>query len=101
MPPRPGAICGTRAPTAKNRVATAMPIWPVRGSRAMIDHVICLSPLLSPGRVALHAPRVGGGAAAATNFRRCRQAAFRPVGADLDDVAAALKIINGCFRHAA
>jgi hypothetical protein len=34
------AICGTRAPTAKNRVATAIPNWPVALSRAMIDQVI-------------------------------------------------------------
>src|SRR6516165_3050900 len=40
MPPRPAAICGTRAPTAKNLVATAIPIWPVAVSRAMIDQVI-------------------------------------------------------------
>jgi hypothetical protein len=33
-------MCGTRAPTAKNLVATAMPIWPVEESRAMIDQVI-------------------------------------------------------------
>src|SRR3954454_6453587 len=33
-------MCGTSAPTAKNRVATAMPIWPVEWSFAMIDQVI-------------------------------------------------------------
>jgi hypothetical protein len=31
---------GTSAPTAKNLVATAMPVRPVRSSRAMMDHVM-------------------------------------------------------------
>src|SRR6476619_5048243 len=97
MPPMPGAMCGTRAPTAKNLVATAMPIWPVRGSRAMIDQVILSLP---SRRVALHAPRIGGGAAAAANFRSRSEAAFRPVGTDLDDMAAALEIIDRRLRHA-
>src|ERR1700741_3705761 len=43
----PAAMCGTRAPTAKNLVATAMPIWPVALSLAMIDQVI-LNPLPLP-----------------------------------------------------
>src|SRR6476620_6062036 len=34
------AICGTREPTAKNLVATAIPKSPVEGSRATIDHVM-------------------------------------------------------------
>jgi hypothetical protein len=38
----PGAMCGTRAPTAKNLVATAMPNWPVAPSLAMIDQVISI-----------------------------------------------------------
>jgi hypothetical protein len=33
-------MCGTSAPTAKKRVATAMPSSPVAGSRAMIDQVM-------------------------------------------------------------
>ena len=37
---RPGAMCGTRAPTAKNLVATAMAMRPVSRSRKMIDQVI-------------------------------------------------------------
>jgi hypothetical protein len=40
MPPKPAAMNGTRAPTAKKRVATAMPIWPVASSLAMIDQVM-------------------------------------------------------------
>jgi hypothetical protein len=39
-PPAPVLICGTSAPTAKNLVATAIPMRPVGSSRAMIDHVI-------------------------------------------------------------
>src|SRR5215475_3204239 len=38
--PMPAAICGTRAPTAKNLVATAMAKSPLNLSRAMIDQVI-------------------------------------------------------------
>ena len=37
--PAPTSMKGTRAPTAKNFVATAMPISPVMSSRAMIDQV--------------------------------------------------------------
>jgi hypothetical protein len=36
-------MCGTIAPTAKNRVATAMPMRHVRSSRATIDQVIHIS----------------------------------------------------------
>jgi hypothetical protein len=36
---------GTRAPTAKNLVATAMPNWPVSLSWAMIDQVIAQRPV--------------------------------------------------------
>src|SRR2546428_6868764 len=101
MPPMPGAICGTRAPTAKNLVATAMPIWPVRGSRAMIDQVISLLLFeLSSCRVALHAPRIGGGAAAAPDPGACRQAAFPPVGADLRAGGPAFQRIAVRLRHA-
>ena len=38
--PTPVLMCGTIAPTAKNRVATAMPMRPVVSSRAMIDQVM-------------------------------------------------------------
>ena len=37
--PAPVAMCGTKAPTAKKRVATMMPTRPLRSSRAMIDQV--------------------------------------------------------------
>src|ERR1700704_2907217 len=106
MAPMPAAICGTCAPTAKNRVATAMPNWPVALSRAMIDQVICAlwfehdlfgkpastfpDHASSPGRVALHAARIGGGATAAAEFRGGGEAALRPVGAGLHDMAALL-----------
>src|SRR6185312_5640371 len=100
MPPMPGAIYGTRAPTAKNLVATAMPMWPVRGSRAMIDQVIsCCLFELSSCCVTLHPPGIGGGAAAA-NPGGGGEAAFRPVRADLDDVATALQGIDGRLRYA-
>ena len=55
-------------------------------SRAMIDQVI-QNPLPS-GRVALHAARIGGGAPAAADFRGGGEAALRPVGAGLHDMAA-------------
>src|SRR4249920_651562 len=97
----PGAICGTRAPTAKNLVATAMPMWPVAGSRAMIDHVISYRLFeLSSCRIALHAPGIGGSTAAAANPGGGSEAAFRPIRADLDDVAAALQGIDGRLRDA-
>src|ERR1700690_4262671 len=93
----PGAMCGTRAPTAKNRVATAMPIWPVALSRAMIDQVIFA---LSCSRVALHAARIGGGAAAAADAGGRGEATFGPIGTGLDDMAAALQLIGRGLRHA-
>src|SRR5882724_13552954 len=99
MPPIPAATCGTRAPTAKNLVATAMPNWPVAESRAMIDQVISAYPL-SSGRVALHAPGIGGRAAAAANLGGRGEAAFRPVRPDLDDMAAALQGVDRRLRHA-
>src|SRR5712691_10415964 len=104
MPPRPAATCGTRAPTAKKRVATAIPNWPVMSSRAMIDQVIyALSRHLSPlssGRVALHAAGIGGSATAAADLRGGGEAAFRPVGTGLHDMPAALQAIDGRPRHA-
>src|SRR6476646_10465781 len=81
-----------------------MPNWPVTGSRAMIDQVISSLTnhlnVLPSGRVALHAPGIGSGAAAAADLGGCGQAAFRPVGTDFDDMAAALQRIHGCLRHA-
>ena len=52
-------------------------------------------------RVTLHAARIGGGAAARADAGRGGEAAFRPVRADLDLVAAALELVDGLFRHAA
>src|SRR6266700_8350869 len=104
MPPRPAATCGTRAPTAKKRVATAIPNWPVMSSRAMIDQVIyALSrhlSSLSSGRVALHAAGIGGSTTAAADLRGGGEAAFRPVGTGLHDMPAAVQGIDGRPRHA-
>src|SRR5438270_1365664 len=97
MPPKPAAICGTRAPTAKNRVATAMPNWPVASSRAMIDQVILQK--LSTGRVALHAAGICGGAAAAAEFGGGGEAAFRTVRTDLDLVAAFAQLLHRGLGH--
>src|SRR5579883_2832537 len=52
-------------------------------------------------RIALHAARVGGGAAAAAIAGGGGEAAFRPGGAGLDDVAAASKLVAGRGGHAA
>src|SRR6185312_871273 len=98
MPPMPAAICGTRAPTAKNFVATAMPNWPVAPSLAMIDQVI--SSFLASGGVALHAPRIGGRAAAFANTGGGSQASFRPIGAGFDHVAAAGQLVARSLGHA-
>src|ERR1700722_6823220 len=98
MPPLPAAIKGTRAPTAKNRVATAIPNSPVVLSRAMIDQVI-LASALSPRRVALHTAGIGGGTPGASDFRGGGEAALRPVGTDLDDMAAVFQRIDGRLRH--
>src|SRR5579864_7311638 len=81
---------GTRAPTAKNFVATAIPIWPVALSLAMIDQVM----ELAPRGVALHAARVGRGTAARADLGRGGQAAFRPVRPDFDNVSALSQIFE-------
>src|SRR6478735_6392273 len=101
MPPIPAAILGTSAPTAKNRVATAIPNWPVASSRAMIDQVIYVlsSQPLPSGRIALHTAGIGAGASSAADLRGRGEAAFRPVGTGLHDMAAFLQIIDGCLRH--
>src|SRR4051812_3062028 len=99
MPPTPATMKGTRAPTAKKRVATAMPISPVMSSVAMIDQVI-VAWLSSSGRVALHAPGIGGGAATTSDARGRGQPPLRPVGADLDDVAAAAQFLDRGLGHA-
>ena len=50
--------------------------------------------LLSSGGVALHAARIGGGAAALADARGGGEAALRPVGADLDHMAAARQLVD-------
>src|SRR5580704_18218609 len=57
--------------------------------------------MLPPRGVPLHAARIGGGAAARADARCRGEAAFRPVRADLDLVAAALELGDGLLRHAA
>src|SRR5690242_20750579 len=98
MPPTPAAICGTRAPTAKNFVATAMPNWPVALSLAMIDQV--MSCFLTSRRVALHTPRIGGRAAAFAKTGGGSQSSFRPVGAGLDHMSAAAQFVARRLGHA-
>src|SRR5579862_272103 len=56
---------------------------------------------LPPRGVTLHAACIGGGAAARADAGRRGEAAFRPVGADFDLVAAALELVDGLLRHAA
>src|SRR5947209_10458679 len=68
-----------------------MPNWPVAGSRAMIDQVIDAA--LSSRRVALHAPWIGGGAAALADAGGGGEAAFRPIGADLHHVSTAREFV--------
>src|SRR4051812_7267635 len=99
MPPWPATMNGTRAPTAKKRVATAIPIWPFESSLAMFDQVI-VAWLSSSGRVALHAPGIGRGAAAAPHAGGGGEAALRPVRPDLDDVPAPAQLLDGRLGHA-
>src|SRR5215472_14614944 len=54
-----------------------------------------------PCRIALHAARVGGSAAAAAFARSGGEAALGPIGLDLDNVASALELLDGRLRHAA
>src|SRR5882757_129043 len=91
-------MLGTRQPTAKFLVATAMPNCPVAGSRAMRDQVMALSP---PRRVALHAARIGGGLAALAVLRGGGQAPLGPVRPDLELVSALLQFLLRRLRHAA
>ena len=49
--------------------------------------------------VALHAARIGGGLAAPAVARGGGEAAFRPVGPDLDDVAAAAQLLDRLRRQ--
>src|ERR1700730_6746408 len=53
---------------------------------------------LASSRVALHATGIGCGTSAAADLRCGGQAAFRPVGADLDEMPAASQRIDGRFR---
>src|SRR5215216_2435891 len=91
---------GTWAPTARNFEATAIASRPVAASRAMMDHVIdgSLSGHLAAGSVALHAARIGGGAAAPAGTGGRGEPTFRPVGTDLDDVAASAQLIERRLR---
>src|SRR5882757_3621926 len=62
--------------------------------------ILVLLIALAPGRVALHAARIGGGAAALAVLRRRGEAAFRPFRFDLDDVAALGQFVAGFLRDA-
>src|SRR6266849_8662574 len=59
------------------------------------------SPVLSPRRVALHAARICGGAAAAAVARGGGEPALAPVGVDLDDVPAPFELLHGLGRQPA
>src|SRR4029077_7719802 len=95
VPPAPfcGSMLGTRAPTAKNLVATAMAMRPLLRSWKMMDQVIRRSASLyqhrtsAPGRVILHAARVGRRLAPRILACRRGQTSLRPVGVHLDLVA--------------
>src|SRR4051794_32249532 len=91
-------MLGTRQPTAKFLVATAIPNCRVAGSRAMRDQVMVPSP---PRRVALHAARIGRRLAAVAVARGRGQAALRPVRTGLELVPALLEFVLCCLRHAA
>src|SRR5215213_505853 len=93
-----GSTLGTRAPTAKNFVATAMAIRPLSRSWKMIDQVMRRLP---PGSVALHAARVGGGLAPGILAAGRGQPAFRPVVVHLDLMAALTQFLDRFGRNAA
>src|SRR5918996_4733452 len=125
-----GSTWGTRAPTAKNLVATAMAMRPLSFSWKMIDQVIGPSLLGArhsvahllhqhhmsatewrarsnesasspPRRVALHAARVRGGLAPGILAAGRRQPAFRPVVVHLDLMAAPTQFLDRFRRDAA
>src|SRR5206468_11065248 len=75
-----------------------MPNWPVAGSRAMIDQVICCPS--APGGVALHAAWIGGGAAAHPDARGRGQPPLGPVRSDFDDMSALTKVLDRCLGNA-
>src|SRR4051794_27019544 len=88
---------GTRQPTAKFFVETAMPNCLVLGSRAIRDQVMASA----PRRVALHAARIGRGLAPLAVARGRREPSFRPVGTDLELVPALLELVLRLLRHPA
>src|SRR5262245_19386250 len=90
---------GTRAPAAKNFVATAMPKQPVALSRAMIDHVIRAFRESSSRGIPLHAARIGGSFAPSPLARCRREPAFRPVRTDFNNMAASFQLIDCRFRN--
>src|SRR2546423_1791226 len=100
MAPMPAAMKGTRAPTAKNLVATAMAKLPVALSRAMIDHVMRPCDPLASRRVTLHAARVGSGAPPSSVARGSGEPALGPIRTDLHDVAAFFQFIDRRPRNA-
>src|SRR3954468_10868663 len=57
--------------------------------------VPCSCHSLPSGGVALHAAGIGGGTAAAADLGGGGEAALRPVGADLHDMAAAPELLDG------
>src|SRR5713226_5375051 len=100
-------MLGTRAPTAKNLVATAMAMRPLLRSWKMIDQVILRSasfphhPASTPGGVALHAARVGRRLAPRILARGRCQPAFRPLAIHLDLVTALLEFVDRVLGHPA
>src|SRR5262249_19747041 len=85
-PPRPGVnLNSADASAAADTFGAASPISPVSPHRG----------------VALHAARIGGGAAVAAVARGGGEAALAPVGVDLDLVAAALEFLHRGRRQPA
>src|SRR5258707_3410924 len=99
-------MLGTRAPTAKNLVATAMAMRPLLRSWKMIDQVILQTTSFhqrrasTPGGVALHAARIGGRLAPGILARGLGQTAFRPLIVHLDLVTALLEFVDCVLGHA-
>src|ERR1700722_11377853 len=92
--PKPAAPAGRDRPSSPRKRG---PITPVLIARTVIidSRLRGNDRELSPRGVTLHAARIGGGAAARADAGRSRQAAFRPVRADLDLVAAPLELVDG------
>src|SRR5262245_14758102 len=73
---------------------------PSYGARPIWVALVCptsLATALSACRIALHAARIGGGAAAAAVTRGGSEAALRPVRLDLDDMPTAAQLCD-CVR---